>query len=112
MTDEELEELIIKHPLLYHMAEDGSWPIIKEYGLMSTSAILDFLKLRGDHRAEIESNRRPETIQLAGENSILFAVRDQKPMADSALRRCLADGLSPSDWYKMLNPHCPDDRVI
>ena len=24
-------------------------------------------------------------------------------MTDSALRRCLADGLTPSDWYKMLN---------
>lgn len=103
MTEEELEELIIDHPLLYHMAEDGSWPTIREHGLMSTSAILDFLGLQGEHRGQIESARRPETIHLQGENNISIAVRDQKPMLDSGLLRCLEDGLSPSDWYRILN---------
>ncbi len=34
-------------------------------------------------------------------------VRDQKPMDDAGLRRCLRDGLTPSDWYRLLN-----DRVF
>lgn len=103
MTEKELEELITDHPFLYHMAEDESWPTIRDHGLMSTSAILDFVELHGEQRIEIESNRRPETIQLRATNNISFAVRDQKPMTDSALRRCLADDLSPSDWYEILN---------
>lgn len=103
MTDEELEELIINHPLLYHMAEDESWPTIRKHGLMSTSAILDFLELRGEQRNQIESNRRPESILLKGKNDISIVIRDQKPMTDSALRRCLEDELSPSDWYEILN---------
>ena len=103
MTEEEFEELITDHPLLYHMAEDGSWPTIREHGLMSTSAILDFYELQGDYRSQIESARRPETIHLQGGIGISIAVRDQKPMLDSGLVRCLEDGLSPSEWYGILN---------
>lgn len=103
MTEEELEELIGDHPSLYHMAEDGSWPTIREHGLMSTSAILDFVELQGEERNQIESTRRPDSILLNGERNTAFAIRDQKPMADSSLVRCLEDGLSPSDWYRILN---------
>lgn len=85
------------------MAEDGSWANIRENGLMSTSAILDFLEIQGEQRTQIESNRRSETTLLKGKNNVSFAVRDQKPMTDSALCRCLADQLSPADWYKILN---------
>jgi hypothetical protein len=30
-------------------------------------------------------------------------IRDQKPMRDSALEKCLCDGLTPKDWYLKLN---------
>lgn len=30
-------------------------------------------------------------------------VRDQKPMSDAGLARCLQDGLSPKEWYRILN---------
>ena len=103
MTEEELNELIVDHPSLYHMAEDGSWPTIQEHGLMSTSAILDFLEMQGEERNRIESTRRSDSILLNGEGNTAFSVRDQKPMADSSLVRCLEDGLSPSDWYRILN---------
>ncbi|MCO6050460.1 hypothetical protein NGM99_11770 [Mesorhizobium sp. RP14(2022)] len=30
-------------------------------------------------------------------------IRDNKPMNDASLRRCLQDGLMPEDWYRILN---------
>ena len=80
-----------------------SWPTIQKHGLMSTSAILDFLDLQGAARDKNESTRRSETVLLCSKGNTAFSIRDQKPMADSSLRRCLEDELSPSDWYRILN---------
>jgi hypothetical protein len=30
-------------------------------------------------------------------------IRDQKPMSDAALTKCLLDGLTPAQWYEKLN---------
>jgi hypothetical protein len=44
VTEEELEELIADCPTLYHMAQRGSWESVKVRGLLSTSALLDFMR--------------------------------------------------------------------
>jgi hypothetical protein len=41
VTDEELAQLVTDNPVLFHMAERGSWDSIREHGLLSTSALLD-----------------------------------------------------------------------
>jgi hypothetical protein len=33
----------------------------------------------------------------------MAVVRDQKPMSDAGLARCLEDNLTPSEWYRLLN---------
>ena len=40
-------------------------------------------------------------IQREGVGSAV--IRDQKPMDDRGLERCLQDGLTPQDWYELLN---------
>lgn len=65
MTDEELDEMIEDCPTLYHMAEVGSWPSIRTHGLLSTSAVLDLVELSGSARFEVESARRPESVEIA-----------------------------------------------
>lgn len=42
-------------PRLFHMAEAGSWPMIREHGLLSTSALLDLFGVVGSNRDVIES---------------------------------------------------------
>ncbi len=103
MTESELAELLRDCPTLYHMAERGSWPSIRRHGLLSTSALLDQWEVGGRRRQEIESVRRPGTAVI--EHPILgrAVVRDQMPMDDAGLRRCLRDGLTPTDWYRLLN---------
>ena len=96
-------ELAALYPCLYHMAEDGAWPSIRHHGLLSTSALLDLYRVEGDAREAVEGRRRPAGVTLTREGLPGAVVRDQKPMTDAALRRCLDDGLTPSDWYRMLN---------
>lgn len=103
MTEEELEELINDCPTLYHMAERGAWESIKNRGLLSTSALLDLYEVNGAQRLSIESHRRPECVELTSETLPIAVVRDQLPMDDAGLRRCLPEHLTPSDWYRLLN---------
>lgn len=96
-------ELLKWYPRLWHMAEDGSWPSIREHGLLSTSALLDRYGLAGAEREALEGRHRPETTRISRDGLPDAYVRDQKPMSDDALRRCLAPGIEPADWYRILN---------
>ena len=103
MTDQELEELIGDSPTLYHMAERGSWESIRERGLLSTSALLDLYEVRNPLRSQIEAQHRPSSVEISNENLPQAIIRDQIPMSDEGLRRCLPEYLLPSDWYRLLN---------
>jgi len=103
VNKEELEELVEDCPTLYHMAKLGSWPSIRERGLLSTSALLDVYQVTGKERTSIEEERRSESVVLERESLPLAVVRDQLPMTDAGLLRCLPKTISPRDWYKILN---------
>ncbi len=103
MNTEDIEKLVSRHPVLFHMAERGSWRSIRTHGLLSTSALLDLFGYAGFPRDQLESNRRPKSVTIEHEIHGQAVVRDQKPMTDAALERCLLDGLTPSAWYQMLN---------
>jgi hypothetical protein len=85
------------------MAERHSWPSIGEYGLMSTSALLDRFRIVGEERLAIEARRRPKIIVIEKVGLGRAVVRDQFPMDDKGLSRCLLDGLSAGAWYQLLN---------
>lgn len=97
------QELIDLYPRLFHMAEDGSWPAIQKYGLLSTSAILDLMQIVGNDRTAYESVHRPRLVTLKRRGKLDIVLRDQKPMSDGALLKCLRDGLTPREWYEILN---------
>src|SRR5262245_60128665 len=99
----DVRELIERYPRLYHMAEDGAWPSIERHGLLSTSALLDLYGVDGAERVTIESSHRPDSIEINRDGLGTAVVRDQKPMSDAGLARCLQDGLSPEEWYRILN---------
>ncbi len=103
MTEAELAELVRDCPTLYHMAERGSWPSIRQHGLLSTSALLDLFSVEGARREALEGRRRPEGVTIEHPALGRAAIRDQKPMDDAGLRMCLLDGLTPEDWYRCLN---------
>lgn len=103
MTEQELEELIGDCPSLYHMAQRGSWPAIRDRGLLSTSALLDRYSITGRERDRIEMEHRPTSVVIDAAGLPRAVIRDQMPMSDSGLRRCLPANLLPADWYRLLN---------
>lgn len=103
MTNADLEELLSDCPTLYHMAEDGSWPSIRERGLLSTVALLDLYNVTGLARVEIEGRRRSSGVALEQPGLPPAMIRDQLPMDDGGLRRSLPPHLTPADWYRLLN---------
>ncbi|MGO9135502.1 MAG: DUF7002 family protein [Methylovirgula sp.] len=103
MTSEELCELLRDCPTLYHMAERGSWRSIKTKGLLSTSALLDVHGIADTSRTEIEARRRSASVTLNRSDCDPVTIRDQLPMDDKGLERCLQDGITPEEWYRLLN---------
>jgi hypothetical protein len=103
MTEAELDELLADCPTLFHMAEQGAWPSIRRHGLLSTSALLDLFEKAGEERMAVEARRRPDRVRLAHPVKGSAVIRDNKPISEGALARCLQDGLVPADWYRMLN---------
>ena len=98
----QVERVIRRYPVLYHMAEDRSWESIFRTGLLSTTALLDKFEIKGERRFVIESSRRPEIVSIQHPEHGTAVVRDNKPMQEKALRRCLT-GMSPREWYEHLN---------
>jgi hypothetical protein len=97
--------LATRFPRLYHMAHFESWPSIQRHGLLSTSALLDLFGVRGPERERIEAHWRGGSIRIEHPDHGAAVVRDQLPLRPDLLARCLTDGLSPSDWYRILNRH-------
>jgi hypothetical protein len=97
------DELASHYPKLYHMAEAGTWPGIVEHGLLSTSALVRLFEVPEPSRTQILSAHRPAGIEISHPRVGRAVVRDQIPMSDAGLKRCLQDGLTPADWYRLLN---------
>jgi len=100
-----IAELVSEYPRLYHMAESGTWESIKRHGLLSTSALLDLFEIKGESRKRIEDQRRPESVVINHQKHGYAVIRDQKPMSESALIKCLEKPVTPSVWYRTLNKH-------
>ena len=97
------EELATICPVLYHMAEQGAWPSIRRHGLLSTAALLDLFEVEGSCRERILGSRRAYSETISHRKHGTAVIRDQEPMDDKGLRRCLPDDITPEDWYRLLN---------
>jgi hypothetical protein len=103
MTGVSIDELVTTYPRLYHVTSEGSWPSIQRHGLLSTEALLDLFKIEGDHRNQILGARRPECVPITHPQYGKAVIRDQKPLIESKLRKALQDGMTPCEWYRLLN---------
>jgi hypothetical protein len=97
-----IDELTKYFPVLYHMAEDGSWESIQRHGLLSTTALLDLFEYSGNVRNAIEARRRSVSVAISHPIHGTAVIRDQAPISDTILGRCLTD-MEPTAWYRLLN---------
>lgn len=84
---------------VFHLAGASNFPSILEHGLMSTKRLFGLTRVPEAEQVGRLRSHRPENERLS--DSVL--IRDQKPMPPSALERALKDGLTPADWYALLN---------
>lgn len=98
-----IDDVVRRYSTLYHMAEPGSWPSIRDRGLLGTSALLDLYGITGSERSTIEGEHRPESVLIRRPGLPDATIRDQKPMSVKALTRVLDPGVQPSDWFRELN---------
>jgi hypothetical protein len=84
------------------MANVGAWEGIRQRGLLSTTALLDLFGIKGEDRFRIESCHRPESVEITHPQFGSAMIRDQAPMRESALEKCL-DGISLREWFELLN---------
>jgi hypothetical protein len=98
-----LEDLIQQYPKLYHMAEDGSWPNIQKFGLLSTSALLTKWEYTGDIRNEIECKLRDKKQPICHSLYGKAIIRDQKAMQLHRLQECIPKDMTVADWCKYIN---------
>jgi hypothetical protein len=96
------EEIAARWPRLFHMAEAGTWPTIREHGLLSTTALLDLFEVSEPARSQIEARRRRESVTLEHPLHGVATIRDNKPINETVLRRTLV-GMDESEWYRTLN---------
>lgn len=101
----DFEILVQQYPRLWHMAHQDSWAAIRDYGLLSASAILDLYEIQGEKRRRLEAERRPESVLVEKGGLPGAVLRDQKPLKEAPLAGCLQDNLTPADWYSLLNAH-------
>jgi len=100
-----LHEFIKKRPELYHLTAQGNLSIIKRSGkLYSTNKIID---LSNDTKLSLlKRQRRPEHLIINIQEDS-FSIRDQRPISEKALQKCLTDNWKCADFYEFLN-----DRVF
>jgi hypothetical protein len=96
-------DLVSQYPEIYHMAEDGSWPNIREHGLLSISALLDKWEYSGLAREEIECKHRPNKVCIHHKKYGTAVVRDQKALHPERLKKCLPKDITVEDWCKFIN---------
>ncbi|WP_353116583.1 hypothetical protein [Nitratidesulfovibrio sp.] len=91
------------HKKLYHMANENAWENISKHGLCSTEALLNIFEIKDPLRKQLLTQHRPECVTIKHPEYGTAIVRDQKPLRETTLKRVLDDGLSPSEWYQILN---------
>ncbi len=84
----------------YHLADAENWPSIQRVGLHCATALIKQAGLRGAAARSFGFHRGPNATLPSG-----VRLRDQVPMPPSALERCLDAGLTPADWYALVNAH-------
>ncbi len=96
------ELLAARHPRLFHMAEEGTWPSIQKHGLLSTTALLDLFEVPAEDRHALEASRRPESVPIHHPIHGTAWIRDNRPINETVLRRTLK-GLTEEQFYRTLN---------
>lgn len=97
----DIQKFIDTHPLLYHLTAKENLPlIIKHKKIYSANKLID---LSADvNNNLIKRQRRPEHSKIEINNDVV-SIRDQRPISEKALQKCLTNNWTCADFYEHLN---------
>jgi len=98
----ELETLVSRHPHLFHMAAAGSWPAIRDHGLLTTEMIVNSSGLADEAVNGLLATRRSTSTLISHPELGRVVIRDQGPLNLTHLRPKLTD-MSVPGWLAHLN---------
>lgn len=82
--------------IAYHLVDLRNWKSIQARGLLSTQRLV---ALSSGADASLLRRHRPRGQYL----DVGAHIRDQSPMPRSAIERALRSGVTPEDWFELLN---------
>jgi len=109
------EELAARHPRLFHLTDPSALPGILKHGLLPASRLMVLYEVPAKRRQQLERHRRAESLRLEHPVHGSARISDNAPLSEKALNACLDDGLTPSDWMRLLNKRVffwPDERSL
>lgn len=97
----DIQKFIDNRPAVYHLTAAQNLPLIlKHKKIFSANRLID---MSADaENIPIKRQRRPEhTIITIGNDE--YSIRDQRPISEKALQKCLTNGWVCADFYEHLN---------
>jgi hypothetical protein len=97
------DQLIAAYPVLYHMAEAGTWASIKQHGLLSSNEVARRSGAQGAAASALRRGHRSDKITVTVPGMGEVVLRDQIPMHPDRITRALPPDVSAADWYELIN---------
>gem|GEM_PF-1486923 len=108
MTEEignkmDLQKFILRHPFLYHLSDARNLSqIVKEGKLYSSVELAEKSSLDDEDKKKIILQRRP-THKLIPIEGVIYYIRDQRPVSEKNLLKCLTPGWTLANFYLLIN---------
>jgi hypothetical protein len=80
MSGVDVEELVARHPRVFHTMSAAAWPSVQRHGLLSTRRLIDLFGLDAAERDRLLSAPRKRSTVLRAPGLPPAVIRDQKPM--------------------------------
>ena len=96
-------ELATRLPRLHHITDRAAWPMIERHGLLTTHGIVERFVTDRATRERLRTERRTDVIVVRDGPDGRVTINDNLPLHPGPLARALDDGLTPTDWLRMLN---------
>ena len=97
------DELAARIPRLYHVTDRRSRGLIEREGLLCARSMIERFVSDPEARDRLVSERRRDFLTLHDGPEGYAALNDNAPLVFGKLASRLDDGLSPTDWLRILN---------
>lgn len=85
------------------MAEKDSWPSIKQHGLLTSNEVISRSGITNEHAATKQRSHRNDKEIFDVKELGQIVLRDQVPMPPERLEKALEGGITPDEWYYIIN---------